>query len=926
MVDNVQVKFGANTSALDGDLNKLTGEFRTVFQSAESGARSMSSSVQSSMNKMQKEVKETRNQFELMGASIQSAARRVAAFGVVLGIGQVARSVVGTITEFERLRAVLTTLEGDAAATRFEHLKKFAAETPFDLQQVVTAFAKLKAQGLDPSNEAMRAYGNVAAGMSKSLDQMIEAATDATVGEMERLKEFGIKAQQQGDKVTFIFKGVATTVSRDGESIQKYLQNIGNTDFAGAMARQMATLQGSFSNLGDTVATLADDIGRGGLSAAISEVVSDMTSAGSGAHQFAEDLGKGLGTVVISVWEIVKGFGEALGQIFAAITDVIAAFVGSSASDLDIWGGLFRTALVVINGFGVGVRVIMNGIAFVVRSVTDTFVTFGKIVAQVFSMDFSGALASYQAWGTRLSNAAKTTAGNMVNALVEGKQRQDALLSRKGEQGPSVALPGYVAPAKMNLGKGAGGSDKSGAAAAKKAAREAAQAEIDAIDMRMEAARDSLAEQLRIEDEKLAALKRLYGEDSREYRQGLREKARLTREFEQETVRLAQDRVNHLFKLSQIEVDSQETVERTKLDQQRSAIQTAFDLGQINANQKQEALSIALQQELRIEEEHEANVYSIKSQALREQIALDNLREPEKKKLLADLELLEAEHSNRVVEMAANRQAKIAEFHGQAAREAQQQWQQALQPIGQGFAGIINGMLARTQSFSQGMIQMMDQLVAQMVNQFVNMAVQWAAAELSKTNATQTGAAVRQATEVSASAAGATASAANATAQIGTNAAVGASGAFASIASIPVVGPFLAPAAAAAAMAAIMGFARLVSARGGYDIPSGSNPLVQAHEEEMILPAAIANPLRSMLAGAGPRRSGLAQSAATAGAEARSIQQSQRDGDVTFNYQPSHTNQDTNMDNLLRRDGARLRKWLGNEMRNGNLKLASGRS
>jgi hypothetical protein len=37
------------------------------------------------------------------------------------------------------------------------------------------------------------------------------------------------------------------------------------------------------------------------------------------------------------------------------------------------------------------------------------------------------------------------------------------------------------------------------------------------------------------------------------------------------------------------------------------------------------------------------------------------------------------------------------------------------------------------------------------------------------------------------------------------------------------------------------------SAWGGYDIPSGLNPVVQAHAEEMILPASIANPLREMV-------------------------------------------------------------------------------
>jgi hypothetical protein len=78
---------------------------------------------------------------------------------------------------------------------------------------------------------------------------------------------------------------------------------------------------------------------------------------------------------------------------------------------------------------------------------------------------------------------------------------------------------------------------------------------------------------------------------------------------------------------------------------------------------------------------------------------------------------------------------------------------------------------------------------------------------------------------------------------------------FASTAAIPIVGPELAPAAAAAAMAAAQGMAATViaassatvaSARNGFDIPSGVNPITQLHEKEMVLPAPQAQVIRDM--------------------------------------------------------------------------------
>ena len=75
-------------------------------------------------------------------------------------------------------------------------------------------------------------------------------------------------------------------------------------------------------------------------------------------------------------------------------------------------------------------------------------------------------------------------------------------------------------------------------------------------------------------------------------------------------------------------------------------------------------------------------------------------------------------------------------------------------------------------------------------------------------------------------------------------------GVISSLSSIPFIGPALAIAGAAAMAAVVGGYkSSIKSARGGYDIPSGYNPLVQTHEEEMILPKAQANVIRDLARG-----------------------------------------------------------------------------
>lgn len=178
----------------------------------------------------------------------------VSAAAGLASISAAMNKLVSTARQFDQLNAGLLTMTGSSenAAIAFAELEKFAAKTPYTLDQSVQGFTKLVALGLNPSQRAMESYGNTAAAMGKDLSQMIEAVADASTGEFERLKEFGIKSKQQGDKVSFTFQGVTTTVGKNAAEIEGYLQSLGENQFAGAMANRMNTLDGALSNLQDS--------------------------------------------------------------------------------------------------------------------------------------------------------------------------------------------------------------------------------------------------------------------------------------------------------------------------------------------------------------------------------------------------------------------------------------------------------------------------------------------------------------------------------------------------------------------------------------------------------------------------------------------------------------------------------------------------
>lgn len=141
-------------------------------------------------------------------------------------------------------------------------------------------------------------------------------------------------------------------------------------------------------------------------------------------------------------------------------------------------------------------------------------------------------------------------------------------------------------------------------------------------------------------------------------------------------------------------------------------------------------------------------------------------------------------------------------------------------------------MMTTARSFKEGIAGVFQSIYSTIAGKISEIVAKWIMGQFTMTAATTS------------------AKAAETTAVVSANAAQAASGAAASQASIPYVGPALAIGAAAAMLAFVSGFATK-SAAGGYDIPAGVNPVVQTHAEEMILPAKYANVIRKMAGGEG---------------------------------------------------------------------------
>lgn len=428
-----------------------------------------------------------------------------------------------------------------------------------------------------------------------------------------------------------------------------------------------------------------------------------------------------------------------------------------------------------------------------------------------------------------------------------------------------------------------------------------------------DAAQDDYQKKLAIEEMMLTAIAAVYGKDSKQYQTELRRKEQMERDWAKQKDAITRETIDHEAKMAEEQVNTAQQIANAKLSAERDRLDADANLGRISDAQKERALIDLFAREIDLERQHEDAMYQIKLKALQDELKLGTLSTDERRRINNDIEALEQEHTDRMAVIDAQGAAKMSKAQQDAFASVASNIRDKLSPVVDGFNSMLQGMEQGTMSWKRGMLGIADNVINYWIQKGVQWAANWAVMELAKTSATTAGVATRTSVEAAGATTSNAISAASAVKQIIHKAAVAAAGAYAAIASIPVVGPFLAPAAAAAALYGVYRLASTVfSAAGGAGEVANDGDMYQLHKKEMVLPAKFANPLRNMLAG--PRPSTLALGAATAGETVRSSVTNQTGGD-TFNYSPTHNRQDVDLDTLLRREGATMRKWFVNQAR-----------
>jgi hypothetical protein len=257
----------------------------------------------------------------------------VVAGGIAVGAGAAAAGaanmVIGPAAQMEQNQVILETTERSVkkAKAAMKWVTNFAVKTPYELNQVMESFVKLRAYGLDPTNGLLKTLGDTSAAMGKPLVQSVEAIADAVTGENERLKEFGITAKKTGKTITYEYtnamgKTVHASVRAGNRlKIQQTLMKIWAEKYGGAMEKLSRSWLGMTSNLKDMwfkfrlmvadsgVFDFAKDKLRGFL-----DLLNEMEKSGQ-LQKLASEIGSKIIMALKAVWQFGTGVWAVFKQI-----------------------------------------------------------------------------------------------------------------------------------------------------------------------------------------------------------------------------------------------------------------------------------------------------------------------------------------------------------------------------------------------------------------------------------------------------------------------------------------------------------------------------------------------------------------------------------------------------------------------------------
>jgi hypothetical protein len=528
--------------------------------------------------------------------------------------------------------------------------------------------------------------------------------------------------------------------------------------------------------------------------------------------------------VLFSVLDVVIDVIQDVWDVFASAATSISesiesAFGVESVSKMEFFANVVKVIRLGFLALGFFIETTLTGIAGAIEILAQILVTFAKTASKALELDFDGAK---QTWSDGMDE---------LGSIVERKAEELAKIKDKYALKADDVIFGTGGSASSGSSKSPERKDEEGVVPI---ASGPEQSRVGKWSAELEATKQAYQlqnnlRQMDVQDELNYWQQRLSMAKS-----GSAEYTDIQRKMIDIKLKQAQLIAQQSLELQQVEIDNQRESSLAAIDISEERAKALLDSGKINQSQF-----------IQMQIDFENKRYEVERAAVEQRIQLalaDPTSSPaEKARLNGELQALQAEHTKTMIKINSELAAESNKIWSELSSSMSSLWDKGLEAM-------MNGTLTWSNAYKA--------VLAEVGKVFLNFAAQkaksWLQTEVLQTVYTKVQVLARTALEKMGLMQSTAATASSATAKVGANAAVAGSGAASAMASIPYVGPILAIAAMATMLASVGALSGgIKSARGGFDIPAGLNPMTQLHEQEMVLPKEQAEAVRNMASGGG---------------------------------------------------------------------------
>lgn len=392
------------------------------------------------------------------GAGFSALASRVlAAAGAYVSLQKLKDGIVSVLRtgdQFESLGRQMTTAFGSAekGAEAVEWVKRFATDTPLQMQEVTDAFLGLKNYGLDPTKGALQALvdqNEALGGGQERLKGIVSAVGQAwakqklQTEEILQLVERGVPVWDMlttatGKSVAEL-QNLASKGELGRESIQLLLDEMAKAN-QGAAAGAMSSLSGLISNLQDRWSDWLNTVANSG---ALDYAKDQLRALSDRIEQLARDgtlqrWAQATSDAIVSAGEVIKGavtsVAEYKDQILALGKAFIAFKTAQAVQGLAAWGAALRAqraemiaSQAAMGGFAGAGRGLLGVLASLGRPVQITLAVVGYEIASAAADALMRKLHGVEEAQLRLKQQEAELRGERIKDILAIDEKRRAL-------------------------------------------------------------------------------------------------------------------------------------------------------------------------------------------------------------------------------------------------------------------------------------------------------------------------------------------------------------------------------------------------------------------------------------------------------------------------------------------------------------------